>query len=158
MAEQPPQGPTGPLSPGGRPLPPPESGTRLPPPQPPKKSNATKVILIVLGVLAALAALGIGGCVACTALVGSGVNKAVEEVEQQAAETEISEAEADSVELGSPRSEVIRTLGQPRSTDERRSQRGDRGACIYYGVQGGDLLDQWQFCFDARDRLESKER
>lgn len=112
------------------------------------------VLKIVLGILIA-ALLLIGGCVA---LIGVGLEGVDEEFDKQQAESAISNGAARSIENGTSKSDVIEELGRPRSTDESDVEGLGKSECIYYGVEGGDALTQWQFCFDGKDRLESKMR
>jgi hypothetical protein len=131
----------------------PGAGPTTPPPAPARSgsSNTLVVVLIVLGVLAVL---GIGGCVACAALVGEGaedIGREIErELEREFNERAITRAEFDSVERGARRETLERRLGPPHDFIETAGE-----TCLYYNRRGGDLGDQYEFCF-VKGRLVSK--
>jgi len=123
--------------------------------QPPQRSGmpAWAIVLIVLGVVAAL---GIGGCAVVAVLVGKTAEKAGNELDKGLRRVQnidaITNQQADGVELGSARSQVLDQLGPPARLG---------GNCVFYRVRGGALGDEWQFCFAGialTDRLTSKSR
>ena len=123
--------------------------------QPPQRSGmpAWAIVLIVLGVLAAL---GIGGCAVVAVLVGKTAEKAGNELDKGLRRVQnidaITNQQADGVELGTARSQVLDQLGPPARLG---------GNCVFYRVRGGALGDEWQFCFAGialTDRLTSKSR
>ena len=114
---------------------------------------AWAIVLIVLGVLAAL---GIGGCAVVAVLVGKTAEKAGNELDKGLRRVQnidaITNQEADGIELGTQRTRVIAQLGPPARLG---------GDCIFYRVRGGQLGDEWQFCFTGialTDTLKSKSR
>ena len=122
--------------------------------QPPQRSGiqAWAIVLIVLGVLAAL---GIGGCAVVAVLVGKTAEKAGNELDKGLRRVQnidaITNQQADAVELGAPRSQVLDQLGCRRAWAELR----------LLPRRGGALGDEWQFCFAGialTDRLTSKSR
>jgi len=97
----------------------------------------------------------------CTALVVAGVNGAVNELNKEQKSHAITQAQFDSVPLGSSRDQVIATLGkQPENVQEFKSKgvvsEADLNlSCIYYNKVGGKFGDRYQLCFD-NDALNSK--
>jgi Protein of unknown function (DUF2510) len=128
------------------------------PPSAPAGSGSSNTLVVVLVVLGVLAVLGIGGCVACAALVGEGAEDIGREIEQELDrelqrefnERAITRDEFDSVERGSRREAVERRLGPPNDFTEAAGE-----VCLYYNRQGGELGDQYEFCF-VGGRLVSK--
>jgi hypothetical protein len=121
------------------------------PQEPQRKRRGGTVWKIMLGVFLG-GALLIGGCVA---LIGAGIEDAEKEEQEKA----ITNAQARSVKLGTSKSRIIARFGQPDSTQESENEGLGRDSCIYYPIKGGTLaVDRWQFCFDNRDRLTSKNR
>lgn len=60
-------------------------------------------------------------------------------------------ATAGAIKGGIPRQAVERRLGQPVLTS--RPAGTATGGCSYYAMKGRPLADVWQFCFNARDRV-----
>ena len=125
-----------------------------PPPQ--KSTNTLKVVLIVLGVLALL---GIGGCVACVAIVGTGVNEASKEIDEELNKSSITKDQFNSIELGTSQSAVIEELGPPadKQTFENEGvldKEPQGSSCIYYN-EADDFASSYQFCF-TESKLDSK--
>jgi len=89
-------------------------------------------------------------------LVGKTAEKAGNELDKGLRRVQnidaITKQQADGVELGSARSQVLDQLGPPARVG---------GNCVFYRVRGGALGDEWQFCFAGialTDRLTSKSR
>lgn len=89
-------------------------------------------------------------------LVGKTAEKAGNELDKGLRRVQnidaITNQQADGVELGSARSQVLDQLGPPARLG---------GNCVFYRVRGGALGDEWQFCFAGialTDRLTSKSR
>jgi len=103
--------------------------------------------------------LVLGGC---TALVIASVNKAVEELNAEQKRHAITDAQFSAVQIGTPKLELIATLGkQPENTQEFVSEgivseEEIRSSCIYYNRAGGEFGDLFQFCFDGDDLLDAK--
>jgi hypothetical protein len=133
-------------APGGRPG---------PPPAPP--SSGSRVLIIVLSIIGAIVVLGFGGCVACGVILGGAVDKGVKEVNRQLRDVQnrnaITDAQAQAVEVGAKRAEIIARFGPPATGSITRPELGRD--CISYHVRDGTIGSQWRFCF-RRGRLETK--
>jgi rRNA maturation endonuclease Nob1 len=98
----------------------------------------------------------------CTAIVLASVNNAVNELNKEQASHAITPAQFDSIKIGTPRAQVISTVGkQPEDTQEFTSKgvlsnEQIKSSCIYYNKSGGKFGDIYQFCFDNHNNLESK--
>jgi len=112
------------------------------------------VVKVMLGILLAAMVL-LAGCVGCVALVGNSID---DDFKKQQNKNSITNRQARSVSLGTPKSEVISEFGKPKSTQESENEGLGEDSCIYYNVKGGGALDQWQFCFDSDDQLTGKNR
>lgn len=107
---------------------------------------------VVLGVMVG-GLLLIGGCVA---VIGAGVDEA----EDEAQETAISQAEFDSIQQGTTQAQVEKELGEPSDSQEFEQRFGGKtsgSSCIYYNEEGQELFEgrSYQFCFDG-GKLTSK--
>lgn len=111
-----------------------------------------KFILIVGAVLTAIVIFSI----AAIAMLGSAVDTAITETEKEMQEGAITQKQFRGIPNGVSIQEVINTLGEP---DDRQTTRtkGVRSDCIYYPVAGGEMLENYQFCF-TNGRLDSKSR
>lgn len=115
------------------------------------------VFKVVVGILIAATILIVG----CVALIGVGANEVDQELDRQQGKNAITNAEARQVRLGTTRREVVRRFGKPATDQESENQGLGSDSCIYYNLEGGELLDQWQFCFQGRGqqgKLRSKNR
>ncbi len=112
------------------------------------------VVKIFLGVVLAGVVLIVG----CFAIVGYGIDEGVKEVERDQNRNAISNREARRVKIRTSKEDVIAKLGEPRNTQEGENEGLGQDSCIYYNLRGGEVLDSWQFCFDSRDRLTSRNR
>lgn len=115
------------------------------------------VFKVVLGVLIG-GLLLIGGCVA---LIGGAANEVDKELDKEQNENAITNDQARSVKLGTTRAEVEQKFGKPESTQESENEGLGADTCIYYNVKGGEVLDQWQFCFGGngnQGKLRNKNR
>lgn len=109
----------------------------------------------VLGAIVLL----LGGC---SALVVAAVDNAVDELNAEQRRHAITKAQFDAVALGTPKAQVIETLGkQPEDQqefvhegvlDEEQLKR----SCIYYNRVGESFGAPFQFCFDGNDALDAK--
>lgn len=94
--------------------------------------------IVLAGVI--LLVLIIGGC---TALVGTAMN----DVEKESQKNSITQKEFKSVKQGDSLDAVKERFGEPQ--DEQTTEvEGLTMDCIYYPVEGGDILESYQFCFD----------
>jgi hypothetical protein len=105
------------------------------------------VLKVCLGILLAVAVLIVG----CGALLGAGV----EEAQKQSDKKAITDAQARSIRIGTPKAAIIAQFGQPEDSQEDQFKGLGKSSCIYYNVKG-ELASFWQFCFDNKDRLDSK--
>ena len=120
------------------------------------------VLKIALGIILAFTVLIVG----CVAIIGAGVDEAVDEVQKDSDKTSITQAEFQSVKVGSEgntRGRIASRFGEPQSQQE--IQTGDVEGipdsasgleCIYYN-RGGKIASLYQFCIDPEaDRVQSK--
>jgi uncharacterized protein HemX len=124
---------------------------------PPQKKGGSTVLKVMLGVVLG-GLLLIGGCVA---LIGGAANEAEKELDKEQNENAITNKQARSVKLGTTRAEVEQEFGPPKSDQESTNEGLGDDTCIYYNVKGGEILDQWQFCFEGSGqsgKLRSKNR
>jgi hypothetical protein len=103
---------------------------------------------VVLGVLIGGLVL-IGGCVA---LLAGGANEASKELDKEQDKNAITSNQARSVKLGTTRGEVVGKFGKPKSDQESENAGVGADSCIYYNLKGGEVLDQWQFCFSGKGK------
>ncbi len=123
-----------------------------------KYKKGSTALKILLG-LAVLMIVVIGGC---TALLGAGINEAVEQLDEQQAASAISQETFDAIQIGATRADVDAAVAPavPQDTQEF-AQEGVLDAadvnqsCIYFNREGGEFGDIFQFCFDG-DKLTSK--
>ena len=123
-----------------------------------KYKKGSTALKILLG-LAVLMIVVIGGC---TALLGAGINQAVEQLNEEQAASAISQETFDAIQIGATRADVDAAVAPavPQDTQEF-AQEGVLDAadvnqsCIYFNRQGGEFGDIFQFCFD-NDVLTSK--
>ena len=120
------------------------------------------VLKIALGIILAFTVLIVG----CVAIIGAGVDEAVDEVQKDSDKTSITQAEFRSVKVGSEgntRGRIVSRFGEPQSQQE--IQTGDVEGipdsasgleCIYYNREG-KVASLYQFCIDPEtDRVQSK--
>lgn len=94
----------------------------------------------------------VGGCVA---LIAVSVNEAVNELNAEQASHAITKAQFDSIAIGTPKADVISTLGkEPENAQEFVSEgiidKADvKSSCIYYNESGETFGSRFQFCFDG---------
>ena len=129
-----------------------------PPPQAtPRKKRGGTVWKVMLGVV-------LGGCVlivGCAALLGGAANEADKSLKRDQNKHAITNDQARGIPLGTTRGEVESQFGTPKDTQESENSGVGSDTCIYYNIKGGQLLDQWQFCFDgqgAAGKLTTKNR
>jgi hypothetical protein len=114
----------------------------------PKRRSGFKIFLIVASaIIVAIVVLVVG----CAALIGAGVDSAVEESNEHA----ITKAQYDSIENGMSRSEVEDELGPPGDAQDFDLEGLPDSSCIYYNETDELLGNYFQFCFDD-DELTSK--
>lgn len=108
---------------------------------------------IVLGVVVLIVAL-----VAC---VGLAADEVGDQIQEESDRTSITLDEFRSVKVGQATEPQVRErFGEPSDEQEFEGQVADidtSGSCIYYNQQG-EVASFFQFCFDANDVLESKNR
>lgn len=115
------------------------------------------VFKVILGVV-------IGGLVlivGCSALIGGAANEAGKQLDKDQNKNAITNSQGRSVKLGTTRQEVERKFGKPKSDQESANEGLGEDTCIYYNLKGGELLDQWQFCFQGKGmqgKLTTKNR
>jgi Protein of unknown function (DUF2510) len=112
---------------------------------------------ILLGIFVVM----VVGVVGCVAVVSVGLDQAAKEIGRTQERHAISQAQFDSVQIGSPRDAVINALGKPPAeTSSFESQaEGDLDlstACIYYWESGETFGNWYQFCFDSAGNLQTK--
>lgn len=110
-----------------------------------------KFIMIVVAILVAL----LIAAVSCTAMVGGALSTAVDETEKEMQEGAITQKQFRSVKKGALLEDVKAELGEPSDRQVTEMQGMKKQTCIYYPVEGGEMLDMYQFCFDGK-RLQSK--
>jgi hypothetical protein len=120
-----------------------------------KKSAALKILLG----LAVLMVVVVGGC---TALVGAGINEAVEQLDEEQAASAISQETFDAIQIGATRADVDAAVAPAVPQDSQEfTQEGVLEAadinhsCVYYNREGGEFGDIFQFCFEG-DVLTTK--
>ncbi len=120
-----------------------------------KKSAALKILLG----LAVLMVVVVGGC---TALVGAGINEAVEQLDEEQAASAISQETFDAIQIGATRADVDAAVAPAVPQDSQEfTQEGVLEAadinhsCVYYSREGGEFGDIFQFCFEG-DVLTTK--
>jgi len=91
--------------------------------------------------------LVIVGVVGCAALVGGTANEIDKGIQKEQNSNAITNKQARSVKLGTTRGAVESKFGPPKSDQESTNEGLGDDTCIYYNVKGGEILDQWQFCF-----------
>jgi hypothetical protein len=101
-----------------------------------------------------LGAVAVVTAIAITALVGVTID-AIDEALDEPLGNAVSNSEVRALKNGTTRSQVIDQLGETDSTDESNIKGLARSSCIYYNVEGGDALSQWQHCFDGRNRIDT---
>jgi len=120
------------------------------------------VLKIALGIILAFTVLIVG----CVAIIGAGVDEAVDEVQKESDKTSITQAEYQSVKVGpegNTRNRIVSRFGEPQS--EQETQTGDVEGipdsasgleCIYYNREG-KIVSLYQFCIDPETgRVQSK--
>lgn len=99
--------------------------------------------IVVAGII--LMVLFIGGC---TALVGGVASEVGKEMDKEQAKHAITKQEFKSLEMGLTLSEVKEKFGNP---DPEMTQKykadGMKDTTVYYNVEGGDIMDQYQLSF-----------
>jgi hypothetical protein len=97
----------------------------------------------------------IGGLIlviGCAALIGGAADEALEGIDKEQNRNAITNGQARSVKLGTTRAEVESKFGKPKSDQESENAGVGSDTCIYYNLKGGELLDQWQFCFGGKGK------
>jgi len=118
------------------------------PQQPPQKSGGMPGwVKVLLGLLAAGAVVIVVGIVGCAALVGGTANEIDKGIKKEQNSNAITNEQARAVKLGTTRGAVESKFGPPKSDQESTNEGLGDDTCIYYNVKGGEILDQWQFCF-----------
>ncbi len=116
-------------------------------------------VKVVLGILVGGLLLIVG----CVAVVGVGVDEAIDEVQEESDATSITLAEYESAATGEfTREDAEVMFGEPSSSDEIQAE-GIEGipesdveqSCIYYNREG-EVASIFQFCFDGDKVLQSK--
>jgi len=110
------------------------------------------VVKIALGVLIA-GVLLIGGCIA---LIGTSIDQGFKDVEKDRQAKAVSQSQIKDIKRGSSRRSVQRKLGKPENVQESNDESG-RVVYLYYPVNGGEELDQWQLVFEG-NKLTAKNR
>lgn len=110
-----------------------------------KRRTFLKVTLAVIGGLLLL----IGGC---AALIGGAANEVDKQLRKEQNQHSITNAQAKSVSLGTTRREIEARFGPPEDVQEGESTGLGSDSCIYYNLKGGEILDNWQFCFRGAGR------
>jgi hypothetical protein len=120
------------------------------------------VLKIALGIILAFVVLIVG----CVAIIGGTVDNAVDEVQKESDKTSITQAEYQSVKVGTggnSRARIVARFGEPQSQQD--IQTGDVEGipdsasgleCIYYNREG-KIASLYQFCIDSETgRVQSK--
>jgi hypothetical protein len=98
----------------------------------------------------------------CTAIVSSAFKHAVDQLNAEQRQHAITQAQFDSVSIGTSKDDVVNQLGkQPEDAQQFVSKgvfnEGDvKSSCIYYNQVGQSFGSRYQFCFDNNDDLDSK--
>jgi hypothetical protein len=123
-----------------------------------KYKKKSPVLKILLGI-AILMVLIVGGC---TAVVGAGVNHAVNSYNEEQAKSAISQETFDAIQIGATRAQVDAAVAPAVPQDAQEftqegvlDQAQIKSSCIYFNRKGGKFGDIFQFCFDG-DSLSSK--
>ena len=106
------------------------------------------VFKVVVGILIAATILFVG----CVALIGGVANEADKSIKKDQNKNAITNAQGRSVKLGTTRTAVERKFGKPKSGQESENEGLGADTCIYYNIKGGEILDQWQFCFGGKGK------
>ena len=106
------------------------------------------VFKVVVGILIAATILIVG----CVALIGGAADEVSEEFDKEQSKNAITNAQARSVKLGTTRAAVVQKFGKPKSTQESENEGLGADTCIYDTIKGGEVLDQWQFCFGGKGK------
>lgn len=104
--------------------------------------------IVLAGII--LLVLVIGGC---AVLIGG----AADEMEKEHDRTAITHDEFKSVKKNATREKLEERFGEPSDVQEHEID-GMESTCVYYGVKGGDVMDDYQFCFGDNGKLESKSK
>jgi len=116
-------------------------------------------VKVVLGILVGGLLLIVG----CVAVVGVGVDEAIDEVQEESDATSITLAEYESAATGEfTRADAEAMFPEPFSSDEIQTE-GIEGIpesdfeqnCVYYNREG-EVTSLFQFCFDGDEVLQSK--
>jgi len=120
------------------------------------------VLKIALGIILAFTVLIVG----CVAIIGGTVDQAVDEVQKESDKTSITQAEYQSVKVGTggnSRARIVARFGEPQSQQD--IQTGDVEGipdsasgleCIYYNREG-KIASLYQLCIDSETgRVQSK--
>jgi hypothetical protein len=112
---------------------------------------------ILLGIFVVM----VVGVVGCVAVVSVGLNEAAKEIGQSQERHAITQAQYDSVQIGTPRTTVAAALGKPPATTSsfKSEAEGDfdiSSDCIYYWESGETFGNWYQFCFDSAGNLRTK--
>lgn len=111
----------------------------------------TVLKLVLAGVI--LMIVGVAGC---AALVGGAASEIDKELDKQQSEHSITVEEFKSVKPGTTLKTVKKKFGEPDDEQVTKVE-GLKSDCIYYNVEGGELLDRFQFCF-SNGKLDSKSK
>lgn len=131
------------------------------PPHQPKSGGMPGWAKVLLGLLAAGTVVVVVGVVGCAALVGGTANEIDRSIKEEQSSNAITNEQARGVKLGTSRGAVESRFGPPKSDQESTNEGLGDDTCIYYNVRGGEILDQWQFCFGGSGKsgkLRSKNR
>jgi hypothetical protein len=112
---------------------------------PQKKGGGSTVLKVMLGVVLGGVLLIVG----CAVLIGTAADEVDKELDKEQNTNAITNEQARSVKLGTTRGEVEDRFGPPKSDQESTNEGLGEDTCIYYNLKGGEVLDQWQFCFDG---------
>jgi hypothetical protein len=108
-------------------------------------------------VLLAIGVVMVVGFAGCAVLVGVGVNEAVKTFNEEQRRHAATQAQFDSITLGTPRAGVITTLGkQSENTQSLSSEAANvkvNSSCMYYWESERTFGHWYQFCFDGTDKL-----
>ena len=106
---------------------------------------------VAIGITLGFAMLFVG----CGALVGAGFNAVQKEADKHA----ITQTQFDSVKTGAhgnSRQRILARFGAPQPVEAVEDDLStDQTDCLYYNHKGA-VLQTYEFCFDANDRVKSK--